>query len=1492
MADNEGWNDITDVDFYTDLQSKIPGVRFTSGYRTKAYQADMRRRGYRPAENSGHLNGSKMDLLPPEGKTMDWLKAEVARHYPYARINPNEGDHADVFFPGYTKAPALGGAVAAGVVNPNRPADNDGWEEVKPSGSAALVKDNEGWQEVKTPTFEERFALPYIPGTNESPMFAVPNDQAVLTPYQKEQMAGIDQYLRQNANRNEDEAVIKELRSKFSVGEPDDNKFRKILSYLRSGVVEPYNWYQPGTPKPDDINPDRSMWEKFTDSLKEAGQVGTVGVIARKLNDWADTGKDQLRKAHPELTEEELERLSDDAINQVQGAMRAEAERRQAADPVFRPDESWAEGFLRADRWAPYLAGQVLGGSGPETFIAPGATVSARIGGQAAVAGLADAAAQGVDIADGMQENFSPTQNLAQIGFGGVTQGALEGIGKVIRPRVEGGSGEISVPSAVNEIPKEAPKEDLPPLGKEERFERIDGSGKTDGHDATTYTNDEAIELIRRRTGTDLRKPAETFDAKISNVRPKAEAVAGYVDDLTKTWTNSPDIHVVQKVDQLPDSVRQGVIDDGAQKAPSFIGADGRIYMIADNIKHEGVAKAAIFHEALGHAGLANKFREDLDTFLSDLYDTNPKIAQETDAWMRKNKGAYGGDTVRAVEEVLARKSELGQLPPSLRNRVTVYLRKWARDLGLNLKISDRELSGVLELAQKTVTEGDGSGFVAPSGNKYMRAEDAEEIPEPRKAGNRNLDKMRTTRPDLDSVFKEIMDEADTNVGPVEPLTDADIRDFALEQGLTYNKIKKMKWQNDPRGVYAVRQWTQRQAEELRDLSYKKLDGNFSERDRLKMIKIRNEVVALSEELSGVTRNAGRMLRQFRLATEGREFSEGLLKYMREHGDDIDMLAEGIAVHKDNPAAIMKMVNDSAKPGWEDYITSIHYNMMLSGLGTHATNFLGNATMLGSDIASHLGAAVAGIPSGALGRDRVTFSEVYYRIKGAVQAMFNAQTYLDSIQSYKDGTPLHHIAKMEDHTQRVLPGAIVTEAPRNALAASDQFWRAIMETSHMNGLAMRQAHREGYRGADAAQRVQEILSDKDHSYNIKQQADESVKTLQLIDDASWMSNWLDSIKAKRSKMSGGRRFGRFLAQNVFMFSRVADRLLWAAIRHSPLGVFDRANIKDWKDGGAGKAVVFSRMAMGSMLAGWLWMQAEEGNLAPPFGTESYGKAMQDESFGEQPSSLKVGDSWVPMKGLDPLSILAGIVSGIHQNYKSGKMTEEDMVSTMVNAVGVVAGQLQSNSATSSMSDFFGAFANKEKATSYAANLAAGFVNPAIVRQAQDILDPVTRDATGNGETVSEKFQRRVQAVWDPKASWSWAEKELPIKHDVFGRVVTKPGNLFNKIVGFGKGKPAETNPTLLEVARLAKTSPTALVGPVPNHFKQNGVNIKLSTAEVQEFQKATGDYITSTLERDMQTEEWTNASDDERRKWIQDVSKLARKQAKEDLFGEWEPVEQ
>jgi hypothetical protein len=112
VRDEQGYDEAL-----SDIQALLAPLGVTSGFRTPEYQADMKRRGYHPADNSGHLDGSSLDLLPPPGKSMGWLKGQVKRVYPDARLL-DEGNHLHATFPGWYSAPAIGGAKDAGLSNP------------------------------------------------------------------------------------------------------------------------------------------------------------------------------------------------------------------------------------------------------------------------------------------------------------------------------------------------------------------------------------------------------------------------------------------------------------------------------------------------------------------------------------------------------------------------------------------------------------------------------------------------------------------------------------------------------------------------------------------------------------------------------------------------------------------------------------------------------------------------------------------------------------------------------------------------------------------------------------------------------------------------------------------------------------------------------------------------------------------------------------------------------------------------------------------------------------------------------------------------------------------------------------------------------------------------------------------------------------------------------------------------------------------------------
>lgn len=216
----------------------------------------------------------------------------------------------------------------------------------------------------------------------------------------------------------------------------------------------------------------------------------------------------------------------------------------------------------------------------------------------------------------------------------------------------------------------------------------------------------------------------------------EASVVQRVVDKITKQWKSKNPVVVVQSISDISDvKVRRAIERDGATDAEGLVAPDGTIYLIADNLDGESRAKSVLFHEGLGHIGLEKLFREKLDGVLNALYKGNAKLRAETDAWMEANPDAYKNDVdplARAVEEVLAERSEVGQLEPSIFNRLASIVRNFARRLGINLALSDADVDAILAAAHERTVNGPSESQLV-KGMRYVGA-----APKPKRSRKKN----------------------------------------------------------------------------------------------------------------------------------------------------------------------------------------------------------------------------------------------------------------------------------------------------------------------------------------------------------------------------------------------------------------------------------------------------------------------------------------------------------------------------------------------------------------------------------------------------------------------------------------------------------------------------------------------------------------------------------------------------------------------------------
>jgi len=283
-----------------------------------------------------------------------------------------------------------------------------------------------------------------------------------------------------------------------------------------------------------------------------------------------------------------------------------------------------------------------------------------------------------------------------------------------------------------------------------------------------------------------------------------------HINDMTKDWKGAPEFSVAGKLDDLPDDVRQSVIEDGAEDAKGFV-RDGKVYILSHNIKNPEELSAVTFHEGLGHVGLDRMFRERLDTVLEQMYKTNEMVRQTADAWLAKNTTQAPNPLAHAVEEILAQTSEGGNIPASVIQKVKAFLKQYARRVpGLkNLKYTDKEVITILSMAHQKVI--DGASSQGRAGNRYMRLFDKP------KSANDNVDQARVS--EIIDREAEFFGIKNINKALQERDFRADVRAALEKEGLDQDAINL-----DPR---VINKYSKPDGEEprTRGLNVKKIQG-------------------------------------------------------------------------------------------------------------------------------------------------------------------------------------------------------------------------------------------------------------------------------------------------------------------------------------------------------------------------------------------------------------------------------------------------------------------------------------------------------------------------------------------------------------------------------------------------------------------------------------------------------------------------------------------
>lgn len=615
--------------------------------------------------------------------------------------------------------------------------------------------------------------------------------------------------------------------------------------------------------------------------------------------------------------------------------------------------------------------------------------------------------------------------------------------------------------------------------------------------------------------------------------------------------------------------------------------------------------------------------------------------------------------------------------------------------------------------------------------------------------------------------------------------------------------------------------------------------------------------VAIQEQVSGMTAEAGRALQQFRMMADSSAVRKDVLTAMinrnggkRSTVDAAEVLLDAV---ESGPGVFNVLANAATKPKLRDKLTELWVNSLLSGPQTHAVNMTSNTLTALAQVPEFMTAAAIGAPRRALGRfqgrnvEAVTGTEVGARAFGLLQGAKEGLRLF--ARSVKTGEPSDLVAKVEGQGMKAISGVKgeVIRIPTRLLTAEDELFKGIARRMEINGEAVRIARKEGLRGDAAKRRIVELSE---------------MPTPEMLERSMDYARYLTfqrKLGPAASKVSA-------LTQDVpalklfLPFVRTPTNLLKFAVERSPAAPMLKEWRADFAAGGARRDLAIARAALGTGLGMVVYELALQGKITGTAPTDK-AKARLLYADGFQPYSIRVGDKWYSYKRLDPFSTTLGVAADFALLPQGMSERQKEEQATLL--VASIMGNLANKTWLSGVSDIVGTIEDPERnADRMMQRLAGSLTVPAGVSQVARIVDPTARKT----ETMGEAVQARIPGLSD----------NLVPKRDVWGREIVSEGGVGPDIVSPLYQNTAKDDPVNQELlkAGVSVGLPQRRVG-----------GVELSAQDYDRYQALSGQRAYSGVSQLVRSEGWKSLDDEGKQKAVSKIVDAARKSARAELGG-------
>lgn len=417
------------------------------------------------------------------------------------------------------------------------------------------------------------------------------------------------------------------------------------------------------------------------------------------------------------------------------------------------------------------------------------------------------------------------------------------------------------------------------------------------------------------------------------------------------------------------------------------------------------------------------------------------------------------------------------------------------------------------------------------------------------------------------------------------------------------------------------------------------------------------------------------------------------------------------------------------------------YNSVLSNTATHVVNSTSN---LAASLMSIPEKIVAGTLDATGDAASKLMGKAYKRDRYAAEAAGEAAGFVGGIKNglrrmvhvLRNGISESEASKLEIGRGQAIKGPIgnAINIPSRALAAEDEFFKAVNYEMDLNAQATRMAKAEGLTGPEYHLRVANLTNDPTPQMIAKAMEAAKYKTFQTESALAQQLTRLRDIVKVKIPLVGEFKPLRF----IIPFIQTPVNVVKYGLERSPLGLVSAAQKAAT---GASKGEVLdsaSRAIVGSMAMATLASYFTEDRMtgAAPSNPKEKDAFYAD---GKLPWSVKIGDEWIAYNRIEPLNTVLRQIAEWHDASKAGDETVTEKVGAFMRSE---ARNVADQTFMTGVGNLVDAIEDPERfGQKFITDITGGFI-PSIAAASARALDDTVRKP----ETIGQSFMARLPLI--------------------------------------------------------------------------------------------------------------------------------------------------